>query len=34
MLIVDRDGSVLGLPFGDVKSAEALAGVIEPLLEQ
>jgi thiol-disulfide isomerase/thioredoxin len=34
MLIVDRDGSVLGLPFGDVKSAEALAGVIEPLLDR
>ena len=34
MLIVDRDGSVLGLPFGDVKGAEALAGVIEPLLDR
>ena len=32
MLIVDRDGNVLGLPFGSVKSAESLQGVLEPLL--
>jgi thiol-disulfide isomerase/thioredoxin len=34
MLIIDRDGNVLGLPFGSVKSAESLQGVLEPLLEQ
>jgi thiol-disulfide isomerase/thioredoxin len=33
MLIIDREGNVLGLPFGGVKSAEALAQVLEPLLE-
>jgi cytochrome oxidase Cu insertion factor (SCO1/SenC/PrrC family) len=32
MLIIDRDGNVLGLPFGIVKSAESLRGVVEPLL--
>jgi thiol-disulfide isomerase/thioredoxin len=32
MLIVDRDGSVLGLPFSGVKDAESLQGVVEPLL--
>jgi hypothetical protein len=32
MLIIDRSGSVLGLPFGGVKGAESLQGVIEPLL--
>ena len=31
MLIIDRDGEVLGLPFG-LKSAESLQGVVEPLL--
>jgi hypothetical protein len=31
MLIVDRDGEVIGLPFG-LKSAESLQGVVEPLL--
>lgn len=31
MLIIDRDGEVLGLPFG-LKSAESLQGVLEPLL--
>jgi Redoxin len=34
MLIIDREGNVLGLPFGGVKGAEALQGVIEPLLAQ
>jgi hypothetical protein len=33
MLIIDRDGSVLGLPFGSVKNAESLQGVVEPLLD-
>jgi thiol-disulfide isomerase/thioredoxin len=33
MLIIDRAGDVLGLPFGGVKDAESLRGVIEPLLE-
>ena len=33
MLVIDRDGNVLGLPFGSVKSAEALQGVVEPLLD-
>lgn len=32
MLIIDRDGEVLGLPFG-LKSAESLQGVVEPLLD-
>ena len=31
MLIVDRDGNVLGLPYG-VKTAEALQQVVAPLL--
>ena len=31
MLVIDRDGQVLGLPFG-LKSAEALQGVVSPLL--
>ena len=31
MLIVDREGNVLGLPFG-LKSAESLQGVLAPLL--
>ncbi len=31
MLIIDRDGAVIGLPFG-LKSAESLQGVVEPLL--
>jgi thiol-disulfide isomerase/thioredoxin len=33
MLVIDRDGNVLGLPFGSVKSAESLQGVVQPLLE-
>ncbi len=33
MLVIDREGNVLGLPFGGVKSAESLRGVVEPLLE-
>lgn len=33
MLIIDRHGSVLGLPFGSVKGAESLRGVVEPLLD-
>jgi len=33
MLIIDREGNVLGLPFGSVKDAESLQGVVEPLLE-
>ncbi len=33
MLIIDREGNVLGLPFGSVKGAESLQGVLEPLLE-
>lgn len=32
MLVIDRDGQVQGLPFGGVKSAESLQGVVEPLL--
>jgi thiol-disulfide isomerase/thioredoxin len=32
MLIIDRDGQVLGLPFG-LKSAESLQEVLEPLLD-
>ena len=32
MLIIDREGNVLGLPFGSVKSAESLQGVLEPIL--
>ncbi len=32
MLVIDRDGNVLGLPFGSVKSAEGLEGVVAPLL--
>ena len=32
MLVIDRDGNVLGLPFG-LKSAESLEGVVAPLLE-
>ena len=32
MLIIDREGNVLGLPFGGVKGAEALQEVLEPLL--
>ena len=31
MLVIDRNGQVLGLPFG-LKSAEALQGVVSPLL--
>ena len=31
MLVIDRDGQVLGLPFG-LKSAESLQGVVAPLL--
>jgi thiol-disulfide isomerase/thioredoxin len=31
MLVIDRDGQVLGLPLG-LKSAESLQGVVEPLL--
>jgi hypothetical protein len=31
MLIVDRDGNVIGLPYG-VKTAESLQGVVAPLL--
>jgi hypothetical protein len=31
MLVIDREGNVLGLPYG-LKSAEGLAGVVEPLL--
>ncbi len=33
MLVIDRDGEVYGLPFGGVKSAESLQGVVEPLLD-
>ena len=32
MLIIDREGNVLGLPFGSVKSAESLKQVLDPLL--
>lgn len=32
MLIIDREGNVLGLPFGSVKDAESLQRVLEPLL--
>ena len=32
MLIVDREGNALGLPFGGVKDSESLRGVVEPLL--
>jgi thiol-disulfide isomerase/thioredoxin len=32
MLVIDRDGNVIGLPFG-LKSAEGLEGVVSPLLE-
>ena len=32
MLVIDRDGNVLGLPFG-LKSAESLQGVVAPLLD-
>lgn len=31
MLVIDRDGNVLGLPYG-LKDAESLQGVVEPLL--
>ena len=31
MLVIDRDGQVLGLPYG-VKTAESLQGVVAPLL--
>ncbi len=31
MLIIDRDGNVIGLPYG-VKTAESLQGVVAPLL--
>lgn len=33
MLVIDRDGNVLGLPFGSVKSAESLEEVVGPLLD-
>ena len=31
MLIIDRDGQVIGLPYG-LKNAESLQGVVAPLL--
>jgi thiol-disulfide isomerase/thioredoxin len=33
MLVIDREGNVLGLPFGSVKSAEGLQEVVAPLLD-